>query len=122
MKSKYGNFVDEYACDFYSERGSLPMFHIVENILKEELKYNNKIQFLNYLMPMLKGGIPLTLEQIAEKCNLTRERVRQICTKGIGYMYREIKPKSVIICITIRLCPKLKIGLILRINLKMKLL
>lgn len=67
MKSKYGNFVDEYACDFYSERGSLPMFHIVENILKEELKYNNKIQFLNYLMPMLKGGIPLTLEQIAEK-------------------------------------------------------
>lgn len=26
MKSKYGNFVDEYACDFYSERGSLPMF------------------------------------------------------------------------------------------------
>lgn len=88
MKSKYGNFVDEYACDFYSERGSLPMFHIVENILKEELKYNNKIQFLNYLMPMLKGGIPLTLEQIAEKCNLTRERVRQICTKGIGYMYR----------------------------------
>lgn len=94
MKSKYGNFVDEYACDFYSERGSLPMFHIVENILKEELKYNNKIQFLNYLMPMLKGGIPLTLEQIAEKCNLTRERVRQICTKGIGYMYREIKPKK----------------------------
>lgn len=94
MKSKYGNFVDEYACDFYSERGSLPMFHIVENILKEELKYNNKIQFLNYLMPMLKGGIPLTLEQIAEKCNLTRERVRQICTKGIWYMYREIKPKK----------------------------
>lgn len=94
MKSKYGNFVDEYACDFYSERGSLPMFHIVENILKEELKYNNKIQFLNYLMPMLKGGIPLTLEQIAEKCNLTCERVRQICTKGIGYMYREIKPKK----------------------------
>lgn len=94
MKSKYGNFVDEYACDFYSERGSLPMFHIVENILKEELKYNNKIQFLNYLMPMLKGGIPLTLEQIAEKCNLIRERVRQICTKGIGYMYREIKPKK----------------------------
>lgn len=45
-------------------------------------------------MPMLKGGIPLTLEQIAEKCNLTRERVRQICTKGIGYMYREIKPKK----------------------------
>lgn len=94
MKSKYGNFVDEYACDFYSERGSLPMFHIVENILKEELKYNKIIQFLNYLMPMLKGGIPLTLEQIAEKCNLTRERVRQICTKGIGYMYREIKPKK----------------------------
>ena len=83
LKSKYGNFIDEYACDFYSERGSLPMFHIVENIIKEELKCNNKIQFLNYLMPMFKGGIPLTLEQIAEKCNLTRERVRQICTKGI---------------------------------------
>lgn len=94
MKSKYGNLLDEYACDFYSENGSLPMFHIVENILKEEQKYNNKIQFLNYLVPMLKGGIPLTLEQIAEKCNLTRERVRQICTKGIGYMYRGIKPKK----------------------------
>ena len=94
LKSKYGNFIDEYACDFYSERGSLPMFHIVENILKEEQKYNNEIQFLNYLVPMLKGGMPLTLEQIAEKCNLTRERVRQICTKGIGYMYRGIKPSK----------------------------
>ena len=94
MKSKYGNLVHEHACDFYSQHGSLPMFHIVENILKEEQKYNNKIQFLNYLVPMLKGGIPLTLEQIAEKCNLTRERVRQICTKGIGYMYRGIKPKK----------------------------
>lgn len=94
LKSKYGNFIDEYACDFYSERGSLPMFHIVENILKEEQKYNNEIQFLNYLVPMLKGRMPLTLEQIAEKCNLTRERVRQICTKGIGYMYRGIKPSK----------------------------
>lgn len=94
LKSKYGNFIDEYACDFYSERGSLPMFHIVEKILKEEQKYNNEIQFLNYLVPMLKGGMPLTLEQIAEKCNLTRERVRQICTKGIGYMYRGIKPSK----------------------------
>lgn len=94
LKSKYGNFIDEYACEFYSERGSLPMFHIVENILKEEQKYNNEIQFLNYLVPMLKGRMPLTLEQIAEKCNLTRERVRQICTKGIGYMYRGIKPSK----------------------------
>lgn len=94
LKSKYGNFIDEYACDFYSERGSLPMFHIVENIIKEELKRNNKIQFLNYLLPMLKGGIPLTMEQIAEKCNLTRERVRQLCTKGIGYLYREIEPSK----------------------------
>lgn len=34
----------------------------------------------------------MTLEQIAEKCNLTRERVRQICTKGIDYLYGEIKP------------------------------
>lgn len=94
LKSKYGKFIDEYACDFYSERGSLPMFHIVENIIKEELKRNNKIQFLNYLLPMLKGGIPLTMEQIAEKCNLTRERVRQLCTKGIGYLYREIEPSK----------------------------
>lgn len=94
LKSKYGNFIDEYACDFYSERGSLPMFHIVENIIKEELKRNNKIQFLNYLLPMLKGGLPLTMEQIAEKCNLTRERVRQLCTKGIGYLYREIEPSK----------------------------
>lgn len=94
LKSKYGTFIDEYACDFYSERGSLPMFHIVENIIKEELKRNNKIQFLNYLLPMLKGGIPLTMEQIAEKCNLTRERVRQLCTKGIGYLYREIEPSK----------------------------
>lgn len=94
LKSKYGNFIDKYACDVYLERGALPMLHIVENILKVEQKYNNKIQFLNYLLPMFKGGIPLTLEQIAENCNLTRERVRQICTKGIGYLYREIKPSK----------------------------
>lgn len=63
------------------------MFHIVENIFESERKYDNKIQFLNYFLPMVKGEESLTIEQIAENQNLTRERVRQICTMGIDYLY-----------------------------------
>lgn len=87
LKSKYGSFMDGYACRVYSDKKQLPMFHIVENILESERKYDTKIQFLNYLLPMVKGEASLTLEQIAENKNLTRERVRQICTKGIDYLY-----------------------------------
>lgn len=87
LKSKYGSFMDGYACKVYSDKKQLPMFHIVENILESERKYDTKIQFLNYLLPMVKGEASLTLEQIAENKSLTRERVRQICTKGIDYLY-----------------------------------
>ena len=87
LKSKYGSFMDEYACRVYSDKKHLPMFHIVENILVSERKYDKKIQFLNYHLPMVKGEDSLTLEQIAENKNLTRERVRQLCTKGMDYLY-----------------------------------
>lgn len=90
LKSKYGSFMDGYACRVYSDKKQLPMFHIVENILESEQKYDNKIQFLNYLMPMVKGEESLTIEQIAENQNLTRERVRQICAMGIDYLYGEM--------------------------------
>lgn len=90
LKSKYGSFMDGYACRVYSDKKQLPMFHIVENILESEQKYDNKIQFLNYLMPMVKGEESLTIEQIAENLNLTRERVRQICAMGIDYLYGEM--------------------------------
>lgn len=92
LKSKYGSLMDEYACKVYSDQKHLPMFHIVENILGSERKYDKKIQFLNYLLPMVKGETSLTLEQIAERKNLTRERIRQICVKGINYLYGEIEP------------------------------
>lgn len=90
LKSKYGSSMDGYACRVYSDKKQLPMFHIVENILESEQKYDNKIQFLNYLMPMVKGEESLTIEQIAENQNLTRERVRQICAMGIDYLYGEM--------------------------------
>lgn len=90
LKSKYGSFMDGYACRVYSDKKQLPMFHIVENILESEQKYDNKIQFLNYLMPMVKGEESLTIEQIAENQNLSRERVRQICAMGIDYLYGEM--------------------------------
>lgn len=87
LKSKYGSFMDGYACRVYSDKKQLPMFHVVENIFESERKYDNKIQFLNYFLPMVKGEESLTIEQIAENQNLTRERVRQICTMGIDYLY-----------------------------------
>lgn len=87
LKSKYGSFMDGYACRVYSDKKQLPMFHIVENIFESERKYDNKIQFLNYFLPMVKGEESLTIEQIAENQNLTRVRVRQICTMGIDYLY-----------------------------------
>ena len=87
LKSKYGSFMDEYACKVYSERKHTPMFYITEKILLEQSKRDNKILFLNYLLPMVKCGDQLTIEEIAENNNLTRERVRQLCSKGIDYLY-----------------------------------
>ena len=49
LKSKYGSFMDGYACKVYSDKKQLPMFHIVENILESERKYDTKIQFCAYL-------------------------------------------------------------------------
>ncbi len=90
LKSKYGSFMDEYACRVYSDKKQLPMFHIVENILESEREYDTKVQTLNYILPMFKGETSLTLEQIAKNKNLTRERVRQISAKGMDYLYGKI--------------------------------
>lgn len=93
LKAKYGGLMDEYACNVYSERKQLPMFYIIEGILRQEEEDSNMILFLSRHLPMSKGETRLSLEQIAKKYSLSRERVRQLCTKGIDYLYGVAEPQ-----------------------------
>ncbi len=65
-------FVDE----FYNTNNHLPMLWILEQQLTESK--NRSIEILIDSLPILKNHKIKTLDEIAEKYSLTRERVRQI--------------------------------------------
>lgn len=81
LKAKYGRLIDDYSKDFYLREGRLPLFHLVENVLLEKT-HNRNFQFLNLYMPFFKEYESLPMDVIADNNNLTRERVRQICSKA----------------------------------------
>lgn len=77
----YGEYFDEYAQTYYANNGHLPMFHLLERFFKKLLETNRNFQIYNLRSPIFKDEECLTLEDIAEKRNLSRERVRQIHMK-----------------------------------------
>lgn len=77
----YRGFYDDFAHSFYLNNGHLPMFYLLEKIFKKLLEQNRDLQIYNLRSPIFKGEESLTLEDIADKRYLTRERVRQIHMK-----------------------------------------
>ena len=65
-----------FAIDFYVKNGYFPMFWILEQCLISDK--SREIDILTSTFNIIQDKETLSLEEIAEKHNLTRERVRQI--------------------------------------------
>lgn len=74
----YEDYFDEYAQAFYLNNGHLPMFYMLELFFRSLLETNRNFQIYNLRTPIFKEADCLTLDEIADKRNLSRERVRQI--------------------------------------------
>ncbi|MDD4533996.1 MAG: sigma factor-like helix-turn-helix DNA-binding protein [Prevotella sp.] len=79
-RNLYGDYVDEFSFKYYKEYGHLPMFHILENLIKKDMRLRD-LDMLNSNTPLFEGGLGLSYEEIARNFDISRERVRQICTK-----------------------------------------
>ena len=79
----YGPLLDDYAKEFYLKNKRFPMLHIVGNSL-ESLNSNRLFAILNEVTPLFKNIEGNTLEYVANKHSLSKERVRQICNKEIS--------------------------------------
>ena len=76
-KNIYGNIVDnDFVCDFFDKSSHFPMFWILEQYIKDDRTRGLSILIDSYAI--FNNHQTLTLEKIALKHNLTRERVRQI--------------------------------------------
>ena len=65
-----------FAVEFYTRNGHFPMFWILEQQLV--VNKNRSIEILIDAFPVFQNYQPQTLDKIAIKHNLTRERVRQV--------------------------------------------
>lgn len=68
--------LNDFVSNFYNDNNHLPMFWILEQELL--LNENRSIQILVNSFPIFRDCQVQTLDEIAKKNNLTRERVRQI--------------------------------------------
>ena len=68
--------LNDFVYGFYSANNHLPMFWILEHQLISSTNYGIKV--LIDTLPIFKDYQYKTLEEVAKKYNLTRERVRQI--------------------------------------------
>lgn len=76
-KKKYGIIVDnDFVCDFFDKSSHFPMFWMLEQYIKDDRTRGLSILIDSYAI--FNNHKTLTLEKIAQKHNLTRERVRQI--------------------------------------------
>ena len=77
LVSQKGEVVqDDFVFDFYKQNNHLPMFWILEQYLINDR--SKEIDILTSTFNIIQGKKMLSLEKIAKKHNLTRERIRQI--------------------------------------------
>lgn len=72
---------DDFSCRYFLRNGHLPMLHILENWINNCTDKGWNI--FKSCLPLFAGIEPKTLDELAEKYNLTRERCRQLCVKHI---------------------------------------
>lgn len=76
-------FIDDFSIKYYHENGNLPMFHIAELFIKKELDSNRIVKALNCTHPIFQNERPADLKVLANKLNISKERVRQIGQKYV---------------------------------------
>lgn len=84
----YEDYFDEFAHTFNSDNGHLPMFYILEKFFRSLLGTNRNFQIYNLRTPIFTDANSLSLEEIADQRNLTRERVRQIHMKIRKHLFQ----------------------------------
>lgn len=81
-KNLFGSLLDDFTVDFYNKHDRIPILHVLDNCMRTLLK-DRKYYLLNEVCPLFESGEGRSLAVVAEESDLTRERVRQICTKSI---------------------------------------
>jgi len=98
IKEKGDIMLNDFVANFYQSHNHLPMLWIIEQNLITEKSRN--IDILTDTFPIFKNFKSTTLEDVATKYNITRERVRQIrndtfhCTFEITNEVIEYKKNS----------------------------
>lgn len=69
-------FQNEFVSDFYQENKHFPMFWILEQMLINQNE--REINILIDTFPIFQNSQPNTLKEVADKYDISRERVRQI--------------------------------------------
>lgn len=81
----YANCWDDFAYQYLSAKGHLPMFHIVENWINSQKGREWKI--LNSCCSIFADNEKKSLDELAEENNFSRERCRQLCVKAIKRLH-----------------------------------
>ena len=82
---------DDFSCQYFLKNRHLPMFHILENWLNKQVDKGWNI--FKSCLPLFAGAEIKTLDELAEKYSITRERCRQLCVKHIEN-FHEINDKE----------------------------
>lgn len=78
--SIFGKLADNYSASFFKEHNHFPMFYILGRAMKELCEKRN-YGILNGYTPFFENSKTYTREALAQKYDLTKERVRQIIEK-----------------------------------------
>lgn len=89
-ETTYGDLFDEFSNDYLLRNNHLPMFHILENYLKKELETSRDLQCFNRFVCLFDDVEQESLDDIAKNVNLSRERIRQICS-SLNNQLKQIK-------------------------------
>lgn len=76
----YGDLIDDFCIQFYKEKSSFPILHILQNGINSLINKSN-VKIYNQVYPLFQGNVGKTIETVAKDNELTRERVRQILSK-----------------------------------------
>lgn len=81
----YGDCLDDFVLQYFNSHGHLPMFHILENWLKNQK--GREWNMLNSCCSIFADNKKKTLDELAEESDLSRERCRQLCIKALNRLH-----------------------------------
>lgn len=87
-RTDYGDCFDDFVETYYLENNHFPMFYVLEKQIKENITNNRDFQIFNLFTPFFKDETPLSLDEIGDMLNISRERARQIYVKTNSRFHR----------------------------------